>query len=121
MGSDLRGLNPLVRGRVEYAVKVFEHFTGVRPTITSTYRTIAEQTKLYNAYLNGQRTGNPTPWPANPPGESAHNVRNGALAFDSWVPPEWMPLWRWLREQLGFRVPDNDVIHAEVPNWRALR
>lgn len=120
MGAELRGLHPVFRRYVEFAVSEFAKATGVRPTITSTYRTMAEQTALYNAYVRGQQTGNPTKWPANPPGESAHNVASGALAFDSWVPDQWMPLWVWFRREIGFRVPDNDVIHAEVPGWRDI-
>lgn len=85
------------------------------PTITSTYRSLAEQAALRKEYEEGLRTGRPRKWPANKPGDSAHNY---GLAVDSWVPDEWMDLWAAYRRAAGFTVPANDIIHAEVPNWR---
>jgi hypothetical protein len=55
-------------------------------------------------------------WPANRAGDSGHNY---GLAWDSWVPDELMPDWIAWRRWQGWTVPPNDVIHAELPNWRA--
>ena len=54
-------------------------------------------------------------YPANQPGDSAHNY---GLAWDSYVPEEEMPLWVRIREYCGFAVPVNDEVHAELPDWR---
>lgn len=83
---------------------------GVVPTITSGTRSLAKQAELY-----ANRAKNP--YPVNKPGDSAHNF---GLGFDSDVPDEWMPLWIEIRRLVGFRVPENDEVHAEVPNWRSL-
>lgn len=122
---EFRGLDPQLRPYAEQAVKLANQY-GLRPQITSVTRTIATQTRLRQNYehcLAAGRfpsdfsfgTGLSCRWPANRPGDSAHNW---GVAFDSWVPPEQMTLWRQIREYIGWRVPDNDVIHAELPNWR---
>ena len=95
---------------VDYAFRWHQHVTGTRPTMTSTYRTIAKQQELYN-----NRASNP--YPVNRPGDSSHNF---GLGFDSWVPEGQMPIWVYIRRAVGFQVPENDLIHAEVPNWRAI-
>ena len=55
------------------------------------------------------------------PGDSAHQY---GLAFDSSfaadVKPQLMPLWVQVRRAVGFRVPDNDEVHAEVNGWREI-
>lgn len=83
---------------------------GTRPTITSVYRSVAEQENLYD-----NRATNP--YPVNRPGDSAHQW---GLAFDSDVPDAQQPLYRQVREYVGWRVPSNDEVHAEVPSWRDL-
>lgn len=47
---------------------------GLRPRVTSVYRSVAEQSRLYDRYRLGQ-----TPYPAAPPGCSEHNY---GLAVD---------------------------------------
>lgn len=110
MGTRLDQLQPWLLPYWQYAVDWFTWLTGVRPTVTSTYRSYDEQRALYS-----NRATNP--YPVNRPGDSAHNY---GLAIDSDVPDQLMPTWIAVRRAVGFRVPDNDVIHAEVPNWRDL-
>jgi hypothetical protein len=83
---------------------------GVPVTVTSSYRSIEQQRKLYAAYKAGNSR-----FPANPPGYSGHNY---GLAWDSVVPDPYREWWGRVREAFGFRVPANDWIHAEVPNWQ---
>lgn len=47
---------------------------GLQPRVTSTYRSISRQARLYNEYRAGRRE-----LPAAPPGRSLHNF---GLAFD---------------------------------------
>jgi len=114
----LRGLDPVVRERAELVLKWAQHF-GVPVSVNSGYRSFAEQTKLRRTF-EGCVAANKFPgpgcrFPANRPGDSAHNF---GLAFDSNVSPVLMPWWTAIRNWAGFRVPSNDIIHAEVPNWR---
>jgi len=37
------------------------------------------------------------------------------------VTADEMPFWTEIREFVGFEVPPNDIIHAQVPNWRQYR
>lgn len=87
---------------------------GVRPTVTSGYRSVERQAELYADRANN-------PYPVNRPGDSAHNY---GLAFDSSFAPKekakWMPTWIAVRQSVGFRVPENDPVHAEYPYWRQL-
>jgi D-alanyl-D-alanine carboxypeptidase len=126
MSIHLRGLHPLVRERAELALSWATYY-GLTVTVTSAYRSWAEQTRLRQSYekclARGERVhpGNPNPecrYPANEPGDSAHNW---GLAWDSWVPAEQQWTWDYLRTYAGFRVPEHDRIHAEVPNWRDHR
>jgi hypothetical protein len=50
---------------------------GLQPRITSTYRSVAEQTRLYRRFLAGQN-----PYPVAPPGHSAHEA---GFAFDMMI------------------------------------
>jgi hypothetical protein len=118
-----RGLHPTVRERAELAVSVATRY-GLTVTVTSGYRSWAEQTKLRVQYegcvaqgeaVNPNNSNPACRYPANEPGDSAHNY---GFAFDSWVPEEQWWLWTYIRRWAGFRVPDNDRIHAEVPDWR---
>lgn len=121
----LQQLQPWVRDQAEVAIALFRLLTGgrvqgdqviggVTPVITSGYRTTAQQTALYNA-----RASNP--YPVNKPGDSAHQFGLGFdSSFNAADKARYMPLWVACRRELGFRVPDNDPVHAEVPNWRSL-
>lgn len=120
-----RGLDPAIRGAVEYALALAAHY-GIRVTVTSGKRSWAEQVRLRKQYesclARGERVypGNPNPacrWPANRPGDSSHNY---GLAFDSWVPAEQQEAWNYIRRAIGFTVPANDQIHAELPGWRGV-
>ena len=105
----LRGLHSQLRPYAEYAVQV-AHAYGLRPVVTSAYRSNAEQARLYNRFRSGQSR-----YPANRPGDSAHNY---GLAWDSWVPDEDSSTWVEIRRWIGWGVPANDLIHAELPDWR---
>lgn len=92
---------------------------GVRPIVTSGYRSWHEQMQLRNDYLAGRSR-----WPANAPGDSAHNF---GWAWDSVLPAPYRgnaaaeSWWKAVREWAGFEVPSNDAIHAQVPNWRRFK
>lgn len=99
-------------------------YYGLTVTVTSGLRTMEEQAALRARYerclktAGGVYPGNPDPecrYPANRPGDSAHNF---GMAFDSSVPAFQQWAWDYLRAYAGFRVPENDKVHAEVPNWR---
>lgn len=106
----LRGLHPNLRPYAEYAIQVANAY-GLRPIVTSVYRSLDEQRRLYNRARSGQSR-----YPANRPGDSAHNY---GLAFDSSVPDAERSLWVEIRRWIGWRVPENDLIHSELPNWRS--
>jgi len=106
----LRGLEPDERARAECAFKLAESY-GLKPVVTSTRRSWAEQDALRKKWERGE-----SEFPANIPGDSAHQW---GLAFDSWVPDAEMDLWVKIRQCVGFRVPAGDLIHAERPDWRS--
>jgi hypothetical protein len=110
----LRGLHPQVRERAELALSWAKYY-GLTPTITSGYRSWAEQERLYKAYVEALAKGT-AKYPANRPGDSAHNF---GFAWDSVVPDHQQWTWDYLRRYAGFEVLDHDNIHAQVPNWRA--
>jgi len=123
MATDLSLLQDWVRSDYELARAVHQLLTGgeysavdgkihggSKPTTTSTYRSTQEQERLY-----AERASNP--YPVNRPGDSAHQW---GMAVDSDVPDREQPLWRAVREWVGFRVPSNDEVHGEVPNWRDI-
>lgn len=115
MSIQLRGLHPAVRERAEIALDWMNQF-GVRPIVTSGFRSWHEQLRLRQRYEQGLSR-----FPANLPGDSAHNF---GLAWDAVLPdsirgnPDWERYWEAVREAVGFNVPPNDTIHAEVPGWR---
>lgn len=118
--ASLRGLHPVVRQRAEQAIR-YAQSVGIRPVVTSGKRSRSKQIKLYGHYQACLRSGQQgrvqgCMFPANPPGQSAHEY---GLAFDSYVPPNQVAAWTQIREAFGFRVPDNDWVHGEVPNWRS--
>ncbi len=117
MSISLRGLEPEVRRRAQLTLDWASRF-GISPIVISGYRTFAEQERLYRRYLAGLSA-----FPANPPGNSAHEFR---MAFDSVLPPAIRALpgatdwWVAVRQFYGFRVPRNDHPHAAVPDWRSF-
>ena len=105
-------MDPGLRPYADYAVH-WANANGIFPQITSVYRSWAEQTRLRARWEAGQ-----SKWPANRPGDSAHNY---GWAFDSWVPDHQMPVWIEIRRRVGWVVPDHDRIHAGLPGWRQYR
>lgn len=121
---ELAGLHPQLRPYAEAAVK-WASDQGVRVTVTSVTRTWANQERLYANYQACKRAGlfpssrSLSPglscaYPANPPGYSSHQY---GFSWDSVVPDALMPWWIAVRQAFGWRVPANDVIHAELPDW----
>jgi len=108
----LRGLDSRVRPYAEYAFEIARYY-GIDPTVTSTYRSWEQQQKLRDRWEQGLSS-----FPANRPGDSAHNY---GWAFDAVVPAEQQGLWDQIRAYVGFEVLPNDIIHAQVPNWRQYR
>jgi len=119
----LAGLDPELRPYAEAAISTARQY-GISVTVTSARRTWAQQTELREHWLRCVSAGKAystdpalhCQYPANAPGDSAHNY---GLAFDSVVEPRFQHAWNVIRQWHGFRVPENDIIHAEVPNWRA--
>lgn len=98
---------------------------GIKVTITSGFRSSAKQQQLRSQYedclARGETiySGNPDSrcrYPANRAGDSSHEF---GLAWDSSVQEDQWPMWTAIRQLVGFSVPANDRVHAEVPNWRA--
>jgi hypothetical protein len=117
--SKLRGLQRDVKGAAEWALSWAAYYK-VPVEITSGKRSMRAQTRLRRNYESCLARGEfgktaRCRWPANKPGQSAHNY---SLAWDSTTSPEYQGWWNHVRSLAGFSVPQNDVIHAEVPGWR---
>jgi len=118
-------MQPDLRELAELSLQIARDYFGFSPFVTSSYRSWESQTRLWKARERElecrQRTGKADcgiqSYPVNRPGDSAHNF---GLAFDSTVEPQHQYLWDVIREVCGFRVPQNDRIHAELPNWRSF-
>lgn len=109
-----------MREAAEWCLDVADHY-GVSVTVVSGKRSRAEQTRLWTNFQQCLRSGRfgrtkDCQYPANPPGESAHEF---GLAWDSSVSPELVSWWTLVRRTAGFTVLENDLPHAEAPNWRA--
>lgn len=115
-----------MRERAELALWVAREWFKLEPTVTSAYRSWEDQQRLYDARqrelacraATGKADCGIQSYPVNVPGDSAHNF---GFAFDSVVPASSQALWDIIREAVGFRVPANDRIHAEVPDWRRYK
>lgn len=117
--TKLLSLDPSIKAAAEWAIG-WADFYGVPLTITSGRRTFEEQARLRRNFEQCVATGRfgqgpDCRFPANRPGESAHNF---GLAFDSVVPDEFMPWWIEVRRLAGFTVHESDKPHAEYPSWR---
>ena len=115
----LRGLNPEVRRAAEAALAVASS-RGLPVQVTSAFRSLEQQAGLRDRYEKCVAVGRfPSApdclFPANRPGDSGHNF---GLAWDSSTLENFQSEWNAIREAHGFRVPPNDEIHAEVPDWR---
>ncbi len=111
MSADLDALIPELREPAKQLV-VLAGRAGVMPKVTSTLRSHAQQTKLYNAFLRGE-----SQYPVAAPGHSAHEF---GYAFDMicdtkenlhdlgsvWV--SWGGLWH-----------PSDEVHFEYPGFSA--
>lgn len=105
----LRGLHDALKPNAQWALDVAEYY-GVPVTVTSIYRSWGEQAELRRRYEQGKSR-----FPANQPGDSAHNY---GLAWDSTVPDRYQEWWDYVRRLAGFEVLSNDRIHAQLFNWR---
>jgi hypothetical protein len=117
--SRLRGLQRDVKGAAEWALAWADYY-DVPVQITSGKRSMRLQRKLRDRYERCVASGefgktDYCRWPANRPGQSAHNY---ALAWDSTTDPQYQSWWNQVRGLAGFSIPSNDHIHAEVPGWR---
>lgn len=123
----LRGLDSGLRPYAELAFQIANYY-GIEPKVTSVYRSLDRQRELRKNWEECKQRGlypsqvslgpgMSCAWPANRPGDSGHNY---GLAFDSWVPEGQMEFWKAVRRFVGWRVPDHDAIHAEVPEWRTF-
>jgi len=117
--SKLRGLERDVKGAAEWALSWADYY-NVPVEITSGKRSMRAQRRLRENYLRCLGRGEfgrtaRCRWPANAPGQSAHNY---ALAWDSTTTPQYQSWWTYVRKLAGFSVPGNDIIHAEAPGWR---
>jgi D-alanyl-D-alanine carboxypeptidase len=88
----------------------------LNPRVTSTYRSFAEQTRLYRRYLSGLQS-----LPVAPPGTSAHEF---GYAFDMIVTPfealrDVGYTWRQWGGVWGGEF--NDPVHFEYPGFKASR
>jgi len=115
----LRGMHAELRPYAEYAHAIANHF-GVSARVASVARSWNQQQRLYERYVAARATGRfpspEVPYPANAPGDSAHQF---GLAWDSQVAPQYRQWWKGVRRWIGFTVYDHDAPHAELPDWRA--
>lgn len=118
----LAGLWQPLRDAADWCLDVADYY-GVQVTVTSGFRSWADQERLYRNYVQCLESGNygKTPdcqYPANRPGDSAHNW---GWAWDSVVSPQYQDWWDYVRRLAGFEILSNDRIHAQLPNWRQYR
>lgn len=116
----LRQMHPELRPYAEYAHDLANQY-GINPEVSSVVRGWQQQSDLRRNYVSCVNRGVfPSPpnclWPANRPGDSSHNY---GLSWDSVVPVVDQANWDTIRRWVGFHVPANDAIHAELPGWRA--
>jgi len=117
--TKLLTLDRSIKPAAEWALGWADHY-GVPVTVTSGRRTMEEQARLRRNFEQCVATGRfgqgpDCRYPANRPGESAHNF---GLAFDSIVSDRYKPWWMMVRQMAGFDVRTSDEPHAEYPDWR---
>ena len=115
-------LVPFLGDYVAFTLNLGKQY-GLHPQTTSTFRSLAKQRDLRDAYLASLQDGTyGTPggveYPANAPGDSSHNW---SVGWDSWVPEGEWDLWNEIRAYVGWGLSANDRVHAELPNWRSYR
>jgi len=106
MGAELLSLPPRIRSGLERAREDLNR-RGVRTVVTSTFRSVREQTFLYNMFLRGQ-----TSFPVAPPGRSRHQF---GLAVDLIpVDPSDLPVVVDVMRAVGFRWAGTaDSVHFD--------
>lgn len=104
MSTSLRSLDRRAYPYLEWLYRVAES-EGLRPRITSTRRTRAQQVRLYRRYLAGLQ-----PYPVARPGTSPHER---GLAIDM-VSRDNETLGRWWRSQGGRWLGPRDPVHFDV-------
>ncbi len=123
MSFAFRQLHPQLQPYADYCLQ-WASYSGIPVTVTSVLRESTRQAQLRRQFEEclerGERIwpGNPDPrcrYPANRPGDSAHEY---GLAWDSACALARLPEWMAIRRAVGWTVPDNDPIHAELPLWR---
>lgn len=117
----LLGLHPQVKAAAEWAL-AWADFYDVPITVTSGFRSWEEQAELRTNFERCVESGEfgrsaRCAFPANAPGDSAHNW---GLAWDSTTSPQYQGWWNEVRRLAGFEVLSNDLIHAQVPGWRGF-
>jgi len=121
MGASISSLVPELQ---PYATALVDAATGAGfvPRVTSTFRSGAEQKRLYDRYLAGA-----SPFPAAPPGQSSHEY---GWAFDlvpASIDTDWQTalrqlkklgrLWKSWGGQWGGAL--HDPVHFELPGASA--
>jgi len=104
LATSLRALDRRVRHYFAYLYDVAES-AGLRPRITSTRRTRAQQVRLYNRWLQGLQ-----PYPVAYPGTSRHER---GLAMDL-VTTDNAALGEWWRAQGGRWIGPSDPVHYDL-------
>ena len=107
MASNLSALDPRLQPYARYIVE-YARWRGWSPQVTSTRRSRAEQTALYNRYLRGE-----SKYPAAAPGHSRHEL---GLALDIVTVPESAlaalgAVWR----RVGGVWSPSDAVHFTAP------
>ncbi len=120
--SSLGGIHNALRPNAQWALDVAAAFR-VPVRVTSVFRGWNAQQRLRDRFercVAQGRFGRPGPcrWPANRPGDSAHNF---GFAWDSVTPAVYQQWWTRVRVLAGFEVLPNDPPHAQLPNWRSFR
>jgi len=115
----LAGLHPGLLANAEWTLAVAD-FYGVPVRVTSVYRSWQSQRALRDNFERCVARGDfrrtrECRFPANRPGDSAHNF---GLAWDSVVDARYQDWWNAVRRHAGFEVPTGDLIHAQLPRWR---
>lgn len=132
----LRGLWEPLRDPARAVIEWAEGF-GLRVTVTSVHRDRQKQQALRDNFERcvargvfpsavSLSPGMSCKFPANRPDDSSHTTP-AALAWDSvitdpkgrWTDEQLRPWWVAVRRAFGWEVPDNDTVHAQLPNWRA--
>lgn len=118
----LTGLHPGFREYIDWLLDICSHY-GVPVTITSGYRSIADQERVCaELRARAAREGKPaSAYPCATPGLSAHQWGlavdlMGGRSFNS-------PEHKWVIElgvAMGLRTVANDPPHLEHPQWRQI-